>query len=274
MEIRTILVHLDFDAFSPDLVKCASRLAERFNAGLIGVSAAQPSPALVGVEASVAMVGWYEQERVDIERMLRSHEEQFRSLVPTGPKIDWRAFIDTPTASVAIVSRCADLILTHSNFGSGRLNYRRCLDVGELILTAGRPVLIVGAGVEEIRGDKVVVGWKDTREARRAVRDALPFLKAASEVVVVTISEGDLSAERSSLNDVLAWLRRHEVNAHGDVYPDRESPSETLEATSRVLDGDLVVTGGYGHSRLREWLFGGMTRDLLAAPAINRFMSN
>lgn len=274
MEIRTILVNLDIDAFSPALVKCAGELARRFDADLIGVSAAQPSPALVGVEGSVAVMGWYEQEREDIEKLLRSHEEQFRSLAPAGLKVDWRAFIDTPTASVASTARCADLIVTGSHPGSSSMNHQRCLDMGELILTAGRPVLVVGTGVEEIKANKIVVGWKDTREARRAVLDALPLLKAASDVVVVTISEGDVGAERSSLDDILKWMHRHDVKARGDLYSNKDNAAGALEATSRLLESDLVVTGGYGHSRLREWLFGGMTRELLAAPGINRFMSN
>jgi nucleotide-binding universal stress UspA family protein len=274
MEIRTILVNLDIDSFSPSLVKCASSLAKRFNADLVGMSAAQPSPALVGVEGSVAVVGWYEQEREDIEERLRSNEAQFRSVAPAGLNVDWRAFIDTPARGVASAARCADLIVTASHTAAGGMNHQRCLDVGELILTAGRPVLVVGTGVEEIKGDKIVVGFKDTREARRAISDALPFLKAASEVVAVTISEGDISSERTSLNDVLAWLRRHDVKARGDVYSDKDGAADMLEATSRLLESDLVVTGGYGHSRLREWLFGGMTRELLATSGINRFMSN
>src|SRR5690606_12138932 len=135
-------------------------------------------------------------------------------------------------------ARCADLILAGPHPGSSGRNHQRDLDIGELILTAGRPVLAVGTGVEEIKAVKIVVGWKDTKEARRAVLDALPFLRAASDVVVVTISEGDLSAEKSSLDDVLAWLHRHEVKARGDVYSDKDGAADTLEATSRLLDAD------------------------------------
>src|SRR5690606_13196681 len=215
MDIRTILVNLDIDNFSASLVRCAGNLATRFGADLIGVSAAQPSPALIGVEGTGAVVGWYEQEREDIERLLRSNEEQFRALAPAGSAVEWRAFLDTPARSIASTARCADLILAGPHPGSSGRNHQRDLDIGELILTAGRPVLAVGTGVEEIKAVKIVVGWKDTKEARRAVLDALPFLRAASDVVVVTISEGDLSAEKSSLDDVLAWLHRHEVKARG-----------------------------------------------------------
>lgn len=274
MEIRTILVNLDVDSFSPSLVKCAGNLAKRFNALLIGLSAAEPSPALVGVEGAVATVEFYEQEREEIEARLRSLESEFRSLVPAGVETTWRSYVEAPNRSVAATARSADLIVTGSHLGSINQNYLRSLDVGELVLTAGRPILVVGSGVAEIKADKIVVGWKDAKEARRAVRDALPFLKAASDVVVVTIDEGDLGAERANLDELLTWLRRHDVKARGDVYPAKGGQAGSLEATAKLLEADLVVTGGYGHSRLREWLFGGMTRDLLATQTINRFMSN
>lgn len=274
MEVRSILVNLDIDAFSPALVKCAADLARRFDAHLIGLAAAQPSPALVGIEGSVAMVGWYEQEREDIEKRLRSHAEQFHALVGTGPKVSWRSIIETPTRAVASSALCADLIVTGSRLGASSSNYQRVLNLGELILTAGRPVLAVGAGIDHVAADKIVVGWKDAREARRAIFDALPFLKTASDVVVTTISEGDLGAEKSGIDEVLSWLHQHDVKARGDVYPDQDGPASSIEAIGKSLDSDLIVTGGYGHSRLREWLFGGMTRDLLAASTRNRFMSN
>lgn len=274
MEIRTILVNLDVDSFSPSLVKCAGNLAKRFDAHLIGLSAAEPSPALMGIEGAVATVEFYEQEREEIETRLRAVENEFRSMIPAGVETSWRSYVESPNQSVASTARCADLIVTGSHLGSVSQNYLRMLDVGELVLTAGRPILVAGSGTTEVKAEKIVVGWKDTKEARRALADAMPFLKAASDVVVVTINEGDLGAEKASLADVLGWLRRHDVRVRGDVYPVKDGPADSLEATARLLEADLVVTGGYGHSRFREWLFGGMTRDLLAAQTINRFMSN
>lgn len=273
MEIRTILVNLDVDLFSPPLVKYAADLAQRFNADLIGLAAAQPSSTLIGVEGGGAMATLYAEERKAIETRLRTLEDQFRALLPTGIKAEWRSFPDAPNRILNASARCADLILTGSRLATDH-NYLRSVDVGELVLTAGRPVLVAGAGIAESKAEKIAVGWKDTREARRAVSDALPFLKAARDVVVVTISEGDPSAEEANLNDVVAWMKRHDVAARGDVYSAEGGLAVSLEEISKKLGTDLIVTGGYGHSRLREWLFGGMTRDLLAAPTMSRFMSN
>lgn len=274
MEIRSILVNFDVDAFSPSLVQCAGNLAKRFNAHLIAHAAAEPSPALVGVEGAVATADFYAQERADIEARLRAVEKEFRSFAPAGVEVSWRSYVEAPNRGLAATARCADLIMTGSQLGKTDRGYLRTLDVGELVLSAGRPVLVVGSGIAEIKADKIVIGWKDAKESRRAVADALPFLKVASDVVVVTINEGDIGAEKASLEDLLTWLRRHGVKARGDVYPAKGGSAESLEATARLLEANLVVTGGYGHSRLREWLFGGMTRDLLAAQTVNRFMSN
>lgn len=274
MEIRTIMVNIDLDDFSPALVKSAVALAGRFGAGLIGLSAAEPAPALVGVEGAIATADFYAQERADIEAQLQVLEREFRAAVPAGTEVMWRSYIEAPNRSLLAAARCADLILTGSRLGKASPGYLRQVDVGELVLSAGRPVLVAGAEIAEIKAENIVVGWKDTREARRAVSDALPLLKAARQVEVATINEGDLGAEKASLEDLLAWLRRHDIKARGDVHAGKEGAADTLESISRQAGADLVVTGGYGHSRLREWLFGGMTRDLLAAPTLNRFMSN
>ena len=274
MEIRTILVNIDLDAFSPSLVKCAAGLARRFDASLIGLSAAEPSPTLVGVEGAMATADFYAEERADIEARLHVVEKDFRAAVPAGIEVSWRSYIQAPNASILSAARCADLILVGSRLQGGDRGYLRTVDVGELVLSAGRPVLVAAANTASIKADNIVVGWKDTKEARRAVADALPLLKVAKDVTAVTISEGDLGAEKAGIEDLLAWLRRHGIKAQGDVHAGREGAAETLESVAKELEADLIVTGGYGHSRLREWLFGGMTRDLLAAQTTNRFMSN
>ena len=273
MEIRSILVNLEIDAFSPALVKCASGVTLRFGAELTGFTAAQPSAGLIGLDGTGATSNWHLLERADIEVQLRKLQHNFRAQVPSDIVSNWRAYVDAPNRGLSASAHVADLIVTGSRLGDN-VGYGRSADVGELVLTAGRPVMAVGAGVGEIRADKIVVGWKDTREARRALADALPLLKVASEVTVAAISEGDPGLERARLDEVLTWLRRHDVKARGEVYDPGHGNAETLDDVARSFEADLIVAGGYGHSRLREWLFGGITRDLLAHKTSNRFMSN
>lgn len=274
MQIREILVNLDVDLFSPALVQCALDLAKRFDAGLIGHSAAA-LPIAMSYQTGPELGVMYDRERKDIEVQLQTIEQQFRAAVSADVSVTWRGSIEQPTTSAARLARSADLVITGSNFGGGNRNPQRCLDTGELIVRAGRPVMVAGMGLSRIKFDSIVVGWKDSREARRAVADALPLLQAAKRIAVVTIHEGNLEAERASLDDVLVWMRGHGIDPTGDMQPEAAGgPAETLETLALALGADLIVTGGYGHSRMQEWMFGGMTRDLLSDRAIHRFMSN
>ncbi len=275
MPIRQILVNLDIDQFSPGLVDCAVELAQRFGASLVGHAAAEPNAVGVGYEGAPAVAVLYEQEQRDIVARLGTIERQFRVAVPPEVQVEWRGRVEQPTASAARTARCADLIITGSNFGNQNQNPQRSVDTGELLVKAGRPVLIAGLGLSRIKADTIVVGWKDSREARRAVVDALPFLQAATQVTVATIHEADFADEKASLDDVLAWMHRHGIKPQGDMQPAiAGGPAETLETLAKDRGADLIVTGGYGHGRMREWLFGGMTRDLLSDRTVHRFMSN
>jgi nucleotide-binding universal stress UspA family protein len=110
-----------------------------------------------------------------------------------------------------------------------------------------------------------VLGWKDTREARLAVRNALPFLKKASRVTTVEIcTSDDQDLARGRVRDVAKYLRGHGVKSETDVRVHMaESDAHHLIRVAEEDGADLIVAGAYGHSRLGEWMFGGMTRGLL-----------
>jgi nucleotide-binding universal stress UspA family protein len=177
-----------------------------------------------------------------------------------------------PNLGVQNLARCADLVVVESR--PDREPSARFVDPGDLVLKLGRPMLLAEASGAALLGEKVVIGWKDTREARRAIVDALPFLEQASEVFVGLVEERDYAQEWTSLKDVLHWLERHGIKVRGEIVPSAGTPAETIISTAASMGADLVVTGAYGHSRLREWLFGGVTQGLLGAPTTNRLMSN
>jgi nucleotide-binding universal stress UspA family protein len=139
------------------------------------------------------------------------------------------------------------------------------LELATLVLKAGRPVLLLSASGLAMP-PKILLAWKDTREARRAVRDALPLLRRASKVHVVEIVEGNWSqsAAEKHLRDVVAWLATHQVDATSAAHSSTGKITEEIDALARELGADLVVAGGYGHTRLGEWVFGGMTHHLIA----------
>ena len=111
----------------------------------------------------------------------------------------------------------------------------------------------------------VLVAWKDTPEARRAIVDALPVLRQAKDVAIVEIieDEPDRLAALSGIRDIGVWLSRHGVVASERVPAEKGNAAEQIERIASEVGAGLIVAGAYGHSRLREWVFGGVTRRLL-----------
>jgi nucleotide-binding universal stress UspA family protein len=136
----------------------------------------------------------------------------------------------------------------------------------DLVMQAGRPLLVVPDGYNWLDLRSVMIAWKDTAEARRAVSDALPLLRQSTEVTVVEIveDEADRAAAVSRVKDVVAWLSRHGVRASEQVpAPDGDAATQLEQIASDVGAG-VVVAGAYGHSRLSEWILGGVTRRLIS----------
>jgi nucleotide-binding universal stress UspA family protein len=129
--------------------------------------------------------------------------------------------------------------------------------------------------VKSLLAEHVVIGWKDTREARRALRDALPFLSRASRITLAEICVGEENEAREHIDDVARYLARHRINSGPWVTLQQEGAvADQLIRLAKDERADLVVTGAYGQSRLGEWIFGGMTHDLLARSPICCLMSH
>jgi nucleotide-binding universal stress UspA family protein len=103
----------------------------------------------------------------------------------------------------------------------------------------------------------------------------MPFLKQAREVLLAQVAEGDPKAAAESAADVVRFLMRHGVRARAETREaGRSDPAHAVVELAREFGADLVVSGAYGHSRLREWAFGGMTRSLLRDDTVHRLLSN
>ena len=139
----------------------------------------------------------------------------------------------------------------------------------------GRPVLIVPSAVARVSLERVLIGWKDTRECRRAVLDALPLLKKASHVTVCEIaSEEGMAAAQAHLGDVVSWLKRDGITAEAVAVLSTGNDAVRLDAVASEQAADVIVAGAYGHSRLREWALGGVTKDLLLRAERCSFVSH
>jgi nucleotide-binding universal stress UspA family protein len=160
-----------------------------------------------------------------------------------------------------------------------------------LMLKGGERVLEIGAGsgyaaavlflvvppaVKSLAADHVVIGWKDTREARRAVQDALPFLHEAKRVTILEICGKDqMDVARRHVDDVVGYLAQHRIKAERRVEIQANgSGADQIIGLADDEGADLLVTGAYGHNRVNEWIFGGMTRDLLKSSPICCLMSH
>jgi len=273
MSFATLLTYVNADHVSKPLVSVAAGLADRFSAKLIGLSALAVIPPFVA--EGVVIVD--DATEADIELMkakLGQAGDQFRAAVGAGRQAEWRSFVDYPTEILIGEARCADLIVVERNKASWDIH--RAVDNGAAILGAGRPFLVIPTAVKSLALDHAVVGWKDTRESRRAVQDALPFLHEAKRVTIVELCEKDqIETARSRVDDVAHYLARHRIKAEVRVEAQmRVSGAGQLVGLSSDEGADLLITGAYGHSRLNEWVFGGMTRDLLTSSPICCLMSH
>jgi len=262
------MVHVDVDSATDARVRLAAGLADRFAAHLIGTSACvlppYPAEGAYFVTREVA-----EQERRDITALLARAEMSFRAAIPPDrSRIEWRSEIELPDVSLATQARAADLVIVGRPHG--RPDPTRTPDAGGVVLRAGRPVLVVPPGMSSLSGERVIVGWKDTREARRVVRDALPFLRRAAAVTLVEACDPQSEDDgQRHLEDVAQYLARHDVPVGPMIasHPTTGAADE-LVRLAKADGADLIVIGAYGHSRLGEWAFGGVTRDLLASSPI------
>jgi nucleotide-binding universal stress UspA family protein len=274
MSYATLLVHVSADHVSKQLVNVAAGLADKFSAKLIGLSALAIMPP-VAAEGVVIVDNATEFDIAQMKAKLEQAGNKFCAAAGADRQTEWRSFLEFPTDTLIVEARCADLIVVEKNGVSW--NIHRVADNGSAILGAGRPFLVVPAAVRSLAADHVVIGWKDTREARRAIQDALPFLHGAKRVTIVEICDEDqMETARHHVDDVVGYLGRHRVKAKARVETQLPGSTGADQIIGLAVDdgADLLVTGAYGHGRLNEWLFGGMTRDLLRSSPICCLMSH
>lgn len=265
----TILVHLDGEPGALQRVELAAGLARRTDALLIGSAAGAPVAQPRFAPAGAWIPGLVAQEE-EMRRVLQDLHDRF--LAAAGPMAGgWRAGILEPTLFLASQARAADLLVvgaSQSNPACSPL----AADAGRLVVSAGRPVLVVPPGLADCDFGCAVVAWKDTREARRALIDGLPLLRLTKRVVVVHVA---LEPDQAGLADVVGQLGRHGCPAEALTIRDSDDAVPALLMdTARDEGAGLIVSGAYGRSRQREWLLGGVTRELLTSSPVCCLMSH
>lgn len=254
-----------------DAVDFAASLAMKLEARLVVLTIVDlpvPTAGPWGVMQEVGLVDVYQTLRKEGEKTVaamhaRLEQEPIRfdvRLVET--------LTSEPDRIAAIASHYFDLIVVAGGLGASSEASSIHAYIGRLLMECGSPVLMVppGSPSANLPPRRVVIGWKPTREAIRAVHDALPFLQVAEKVdlLIVDPTTGERELQVQLGNDLAAHLSHHGVRAEVvTAHAGEETVGTTLIKHAARIDADLIVVGGYGHSRLREWVFGGVTHELL-----------
>jgi nucleotide-binding universal stress UspA family protein len=276
MSYKVLMAHLDLDDDGDGRLSVAAELAGRFDAALIGVSAWVPPPAF-SVDGTVIESVPDMADLQVMEDLLEARGNTFRAVAGKAARpAEWRSALELPSEFVVREMRAADLMILGGTRHPVLRDPYRCVDPGAVLLRAGRPILLVPPGVTSLSGKRIAIAWKDTREARRAIGDALPFLQTAETVAVVEFCEqGEEASAQHHLEDVMQFLVRHGVRtAYQRVRPIDVTVTKSLLHFVQDDAIDLIVAGGYGHTRLGEWIFGGVTHDLLTSSPVCCLLSH
>lgn len=257
MSFRTLLVHVDASAEGRCRLENAAHLAARLDAKLMGLGAAafDPLPDRTGMTERIA--------REWIAEMLQECEGIFRGVTAGLRATDWRTQAQRPASALSQLACGADLVIGSrtAEFASPEV----FASPNDLVLSAGTPVLFQPPAAGPLEADKIVFGWKNTRESRRAAADALPFLTTAREVLLLRFVPEIEPTDDDGLADVAERLRGHGVAVTVELRERRaNSVGEDLIEAATTAGADLIVAGAYGQPRVRELILGGVTRSLLA----------
>jgi nucleotide-binding universal stress UspA family protein len=280
MSYKTILVHLDKGERTAERLELAFDLAESFDSHVVGLFALNAAriPSYALAEAGRVILDAEARQRAEAAR---AAERAFRAAASRRGRVnaEWRDPNVDANYAVQLSARYADLVLAgQCEPGSGNGSGVSPEFAEELVLSAGRPVLLVPyAGRFPKVGRNVLVAWNAGREAARAVTDALPLLVRASSVHVMSFNPEKGDADHGELPgaDIAQYLVRHGVK----VVVHRQDNAEVdvgnqLLSRAADLGADLIVMGAYGHARMRELVLGGVTRTLFETMTVPVLMSH
>nr|ACF98220.1 putative universal stress protein UspA [uncultured bacterium 1114] len=261
MAIKTILVVLSGVPGDETRLDAALILGARFGAGIVALHV-KPSPVILsggmGGEVPASLI---EAQQVEIDRNASSIESTARAQAGRiGSSIQWRCEEGDETSIAGVHARYVDLVVAAPDVAR------------DLVFVSASPVMAVPDGTTPNGLRHAVVAWNGSREAARAVRDALPLMEAVGSAEVLVI---DPPGNQEIGVDIARWLASHGIKV--DV---RERLSNGADIGSLLLQeaktsgADLLIMGAYGHSRLREWVLGGATEDVLDKAKIPVLMSH
>lgn len=278
MHYKTILVHADIDISAFSRIRLAAQLARNFDAHLVGSAVTGISrfiPPRVIAEGGVALAECCAAMRRDAAEALQRFSRIGAEEGVTS--VEERLIDDDVDGGMALQARFVDLVLVgqtdYSVFTPGRPD-----DLPEyVLLNCGRPVLVLPcvACRTDLQGE-ALVAWDGSVEATRAVTGALPLLRAAQRVTVLTFDGGHAWPDPATdpCSQMVDYLRRQGIHARMGRRPETQHVAQAVLAEAADLDAGLLVMGAYGHSRFRELLVGGVTASILRSMTLPVLLSH
>jgi nucleotide-binding universal stress UspA family protein len=285
MGLRDLVVLLDGSARDETKLAVAVELARGNDAHLTGLC---PLELLLPADMSFALGGYPDlwalpefakqiesQAKAKAAVIEASFRERVRREDITG---EWVLETGALIPAISRRAHATDLIVVGQTDPENPLPAVGRTLIEDVLMTAGRPLLIIPyAGRFTTVGTNALVGWTPTRESARAVHDALPVLAKGAKMLVLTVEStkgGELEVLPTA--DIAEHLSRHalDVSAARTVVSDGLSPADALLDYASDMQADLLIVGGYGHSRTREMIMGGVTRDLLRHMTVPVLMSH
>ena len=266
MTYRVVMAALSPGRDCQGIAGAAIALARQFDAMLLARAYCRPIHCICGDYSVPAAL--FQEDRRQIERHLKASEADFRAIAAKNDHTaDWQGESSTEPLSerLARESAAADIVVASVPKIGEPHDATRQPDLCELVMQAGRAVMLVPEASRTAKFDRILVAWKDTREARRAVLDALPLLAKARNVLVVEIHAADEHAAAwQSVARVSRWLARHGITAEEKVVAAELANASQLSGLAQTYDADVIVAGAYGHNRQGRWTLGGITSELLS----------
>jgi nucleotide-binding universal stress UspA family protein len=263
--IKDVMVHLDGTAADEVRLAAGNDIADVFHSHIVGLFL-NVLPVLIVPEDGIGSMQSAELLNQARTAGDKAEEKLSQRLTRLQKPVELRRFDilnDTAGDVAAREARTADAFVALRPNGASRGAEEL---VEGVLFGSGRHVwLLPTRKSAKAAFDRILVAWNGSRESARALAEALPYLHKAKEAVVVVIDETSATEGQAIVGkDAINHLRHHGITAvlHRAIVRDNDIAA-TLIAEARRLKFDLIVMGGYGHSRLREWLLGGATYKLL-----------
>lgn len=280
MAMKAILVPVELhDLIEPQL-EAAILLAKRFGSFIEGFSLSPALSPFLAADAMGAGVAYSDigqdqetakEARLAFEHILRRHGVRAGTRRGEGPSYFWLE--ETPQRDDFVGNQGRVFDITVIGQPGTKVGLPRMSTLEEALFESGRPVLLVPPTVPRTLGDNILVAWNGSTETARTISFALPLLRSARQVVLVTVEGGGVPGPTGE--QVATYLSRNDIACEvHSIKPGARSTGEAILAEAKEVGSDLVIKGAYTQSRLRQMIFGGATRHIIAESTLPVFLAH